>query len=205
MNILARARRVLGLLRRLPASARGMAVRRLLESSSSRQRRLERALAVKPSSIVFICHGNIMRSAFALAYARQQFPDMAASMLGGGTHAVHGRAAQQSALVVAREMGTPLDGHSATPLGELRLDEGALILCMDRANEANVATRLPALADRVFLIGDVDPLSGTQGSDATRVVSDPYALGDGATRQAFQRIAELVGQWAAAVGARRAG
>jgi protein-tyrosine phosphatase len=205
MNPLLRVRRTLGLLRRLRGAARGVAIQRLLEGRATRQRRLDRVLASRPSSVVFICHGNIMRSAFALEYARQHYPQLADTMLGAGTHATRGRGAQHSAITVATEMGIALDTHGATPFSELALDHEVLLLCMDRANEANVAAQRPELADRVFLIGDIDDGAGQHTSDTERVVSDPYALGDEATRQAFQRIVELVGKWAAALGTSRPG
>lgn len=190
-----RTRRALGLLRHLPPGARGAALKRMLETSSARQERLERAVATPPDTVVFICHGNIMRSAFAVAYVKARYPDLALRVLGGGTHASPGRPAQESALRVAKELGYPLGAHRATPLAELSPGGGALLLCMDRANEGNTMRLWPEHASRVFLLGDVlksgEP--GLEGGD--RWVTDPYARGDGATRYAFERIAALVDEW----------
>jgi protein-tyrosine phosphatase len=133
-----------------------------------------------------------MRSAFAVAYLRQLAP--AARVVGAGTHATAGRAAQDSALRVAPEFGVSLASHAALPLESVTVGAGDVILCMDRANEANVIVRYGSYADRVFLVGD-----GGDDAAADRVVMDPYARGDAATRVAFQRIVEHAPRWLAVI------
>ncbi len=196
MSLLKGLRPALGLLRRLPMASRGPAVSRLLERTSTRLRRLDAVIAGHPETVVFICHGNIMRSAFALAYARANHIGMARRLTGAGTHAAPGRPAQQSAMLVAEEMGYSLAAHRARPLSGIDPGRNALLLCMDRANEANVMAHWPRLSDRVFLIGDATAADGPSRGDAERMVRDPYGLGDGATRIAFRRIAELIDLWA---------
>lgn len=192
---LMRARRALGLLWRLPAASRNAALSRMLETSAMRNARLERVIAMQPDTVLFICHGNIMRSAFAVAYMRLKYPDLGLRVCGAGTHAGSGRPAQHSALRVASEMGVPLDSHRATPLHEAHPGANALLLCMDRANEGNTMAEWPDLAERVFLLGDAMKGDAVSGND--RWVADPYGKGDEATRAAFTRIAELVDRWVA--------
>jgi protein-tyrosine-phosphatase len=167
------------------------AVRRLIESDAARQRRLTNALSTPPGRLVFVCHGNIMRSAFAAAYLRRQHPEHAAHIAGAGTHATDGRAAQASAMLVAQEMGVSLDTHTAQSLKSVGLVESDIVICMDRANEANILAFSEAAAPRVFVIGDVTP--GIPAS--ARVVRDPYARGDVATRDAFTLIRENADRW----------
>ena len=188
------ARRIAGLLRALPAPARMAAIRRLLEPATARRRRLAAVSAAGPERLVVVCHGNIMRSAFAVAYLRQLAPERAARVVGAGTHATAGRAAQDSALRVAPEFGVSLASHAALPLESVTVGAGDVMLCMDRANEANVIARYGCYADRVFLIGD-----GVDDAAADRVVMDPYARGDAATREAFQKIVEHAPRWMAVI------
>ncbi len=163
---------------------------RLLESSSERQRRLD-ALQTQPiARLVFVCHGNIMRSAFAVSYLRAQMPSEAARILGAGTHATDGRPAQESALNVAPTFGVDLSAHRAQSLEAVGLQAHDVVVCMDRANEANVATRFQQVAARVFLIGDVAP-----GDAASREVADPYGLGDVATERAFRAVIDRASRW----------
>jgi protein-tyrosine-phosphatase len=168
-----------------------VALRRGVESGKSRQSRLERALAHPVHRVIFVCHGNIMRSAFAVAWARRQFPALAERVAGAGTHAVAGRAAQAEAIVVARQFGAPLDGHGAQPLALVGVGERDLVVCMDRANEANAAVLAGAHAWRVFLVGDI--AAGTSGD--SHEVRDPYGRGEDATRAAFAEVRSLVDRW----------
>lgn len=188
------ARRMAGLLRSLPGPARMAAIGRLLEPAAARRRRLADVIAAGPERLVMVCHGNIMRSAFAVAYLHQCAPDRAARVLGAGTHATSGRAAQDSAIRVAPEFGVSLAAHTATPLDAVGLSAGDVIICMDRANEATVVSRYGSLAGRVFLIGDV-----ASDDDAERFIADPYARGDAATRVAFQQVVEHAPRWLAVI------
>jgi len=182
---------VVFLLRTLTGAARWAAVGRLLETQQARSARLARAAAATPQRLVFVCHGNIMRSAFAVAYLRQQAPALAKRVVGSGTHAKLGRAAQESALRVAPEFGVSLADHTAQPLDAVGLGADDVIICMDRFNEANVIARYPALAASVFLVGDIEAEPPVAGRD----VPDPYAKGDEATRVAFRRVSAFADEW----------
>ena len=159
------------------------------------------ALAAPSARLVIVCHGNIMRSAFAVAYLRQQAPALADRIVGAGTHAKSGRAAQDSALRVAPEFGVSLADHGAQPLEAVGLTAQDVVVCMDRANEANVVARWGALAPRVFLIGDLGAVLPGAGRD----VADPYARGDAATRVAFGRIQGHARAWLAVLSGPPAG
>lgn len=192
---------MLALLWRLPGGSRGPAIQRLLESRSARRRRLEGALRQPAQTVVFVCHGNIMRSAFAAAWARAHSAGMGAEILSAGTHATSERHAQASAIAVAEALGCPLLEHRATPLSEIRPADDVLFVCMDLANEANTMARFRAHAHRVFLIGDVlflDRAAGLGGMNYE--IRDPYGRGDEVTRIAFEAIQTLVDRWAAVAG-----
>jgi protein-tyrosine-phosphatase len=165
-----------------------------MESKAARRRRLERVMTVGPARLIIVCHGNIMRSAFAVAYLRQLAPDRAVRIVGAGTHASRDRPAQDSALLVAREFGVSLDSHRSVPFETVTIGAGDVIVCMDRANEANVIARYPQHKAWVFLIGD--RVSGVMIEDrAERFIVDPYNRGDDATRMAFRRILAHAPRW----------
>jgi protein-tyrosine-phosphatase len=164
--------------------------------------------------MVFVCHGNIMRSAYAAQVAKQRFPHVAHRVADGGTHATKGRPPQESALRVSREQQAPLDGHEATPMAMLALSPHDIVVCMDAMNEANVLAAFPGLAERVFRVGDIEApaVTGVSGqlsqqgvSHDDREVRDPYGQGDASTRDAFMRIAQLVARWIAQAGAAERG
>lgn len=189
---LRRWRRRLWILRALPGPARRWALRRYLERSVSRARRVAEAKLGAHGRLVFVCHGNIMRSAFATQVAREHRPALAARVVGAGTHATAGRRAQDAALEVSREMAMPLDGHSATPISALSLRADDVVVCMDAMNEANVIAAHPMLAHRVFRVGDVAAGRETHGD---REIRDPYGRGLDVTRDAFGRAADLARAW----------
>lgn len=201
---LARWRRRQFIVRALKGASRSWAIRRYLERPESRAGRVQRAVLGEQGRVVFVCHGNIMRSAYAAQVAKQQYPHLAHRVADGGTHARQGRPPQDSALRVSREQQAPLDGHEATPMAMLALSPHDIVVCMDAMNEANVLAAFPALAERVFRVGDVEA-SGVTGvggqpsqqgvSHDDREVRDPYGQGDDSTRDAFGRIAQLVAWW----------
>ena len=194
VSLLTRLRRQLWVLRTTHGAARRWALRRLFESPSARATRLAALSAAPASRLVFICHGNIMRSAFATAVARGQQTVAPERVVGAGTHATAGRAAQDSALTVSRELGVPLDAHVASPLAAVAPSAGDVLVCMDAVNEANVLAAYPALAARVFRVGDV-AAGDVTGAIALREVRDPYGQGDDATRAAFSTVQQLAGKW----------
>lgn len=197
-------RQVLGLLWRLPGGSRGPAILRLLESRTARRRRLEKALRQPAQTVVFVCHGNIMRSAFAAAWTQSHHPGLSRRILSAGTHAILGRRAQQSALAVAEVLKCPLIAHRATPLSAITPSGDTLFICMDKANEANTVARFPRCSERVFLIGDVQELGRQEACGiVAREVRDPYDLGNPVTLDAFQAIVKLLDLWAAAITGRK--
>lgn len=216
------ARRTFWLLRTLPAGARWWLVRRLVEPRASRIQRLREALGDPGARLVFVCHGNIMRSAFSAHVARAAVPDRARQILSTGTHANPGREAETTAQAVAAELGVDLSTHRASSFAGVELSPQDLIVCMDRANEAHVL-RFLGQGRRVFLVGDIDELlSGhvqpgaaayTWVVDAanetaqahskygvaaanTREVPDPYGKGSDVTRRAFLRLRSRAELWA---------
>lgn len=135
-----------------------------------------------------------MRSAFAVQVARAYAPSLAERIVGGGTHARAGRAAQDVALEVSRELGQPLDAHAATPLDELAIAAQDVVVCMDALNEANVLAAFPGAAARVFRAGDIRAGDETM-HHGDREIFDPYGRGADATRDAFARVAAVSRAW----------
>lgn len=189
-------RRRLGHVRRLLTSLSRAelleAVRVATESEAARQARLSRIRARGAGRIVFVCHGNIMRSAFAGAYVRRTSPGLAHRVSSAGTHGTDGWPAETGAQRVALELDVDLTEHAATSLQAAAPQSSDVLICMDLANAARV--RLWAGVERqlVFLIGDV--LDAHRLGD--RIVHDPYGRGEAATREAFLRVRLACDRWA---------
>ncbi|WP_295640096.1 phosphotyrosine protein phosphatase [Novosphingobium sp.] len=94
--------------------------------------------------LVFVCHGNICRSAFAQAVARREGFRTA----GFGLSTTSGMPAHPPVAAEAAQRGLPLDDHLTTALGNFAFEPGDLLLVMEvrqlkrlRANPS--LTRLP--------------------------------------------------------------
>jgi len=173
--------------RELSWPERWQAVLVACEPPVRRRRRLARATG-PGARLVFVCYGNIMRSAFAEAWARRVRPELAARVSSAGTNARTGREAEPTAQAVATQFGVALDAHRATALTERAIGDDDVVVCMDWLNVARARVQLPSSAHaRVFLVGDV--------AKARRVLPDPYGHGAARTHVAFAWLRETVEAW----------
>jgi protein-tyrosine-phosphatase len=194
-SLIATWRRRLWVLRTLRGEARRWALRRYMEAASRRAQRVAAAALGESGRLVFVCHGNIMRSAFATRVVHENHPQSASRVVGGGTHAKAGRPAQDVALAVAAEMDLPMVSHRATPLETLALHRHDVIVCMDALNEANVLAAYPSLATCVFRVGDI-VAAGETVARRDRELHDPYGKGEQVTKAAFEALQVLAEAWA---------
>jgi protein-tyrosine phosphatase len=138
-------------------------------------------------TLVAICHGNILRSAYAEALLKR--PDVAARLPGlrvssAGVHALPGKSADPRGVKIAREQGVDLGGHRATQLDARIVEAADLLVVMDFLNEAEVVSRYPAAARKVTLLGGFDP-----GRPRNPAVPDPFSGDLDAVRASFLRVA----------------
>ncbi len=200
------ARKRIGRVRRLVGS---LSLRELLEvlrvnleSANVLRSRVRAAVAHPEARVVFICHGNIMRSAFAEAYIRSMHPNFRREILSSGTHASLGSEADADAVTVAAEFGVDLTHHRSTPLRGLAVRAHDVLICMDLHNAAMARAAPHVAGEQVFLVGDVfragseQAVSAGQSSEIPRrIIPDPYGLGVEATRRAFVRVQRASEAW----------
>ena len=137
--------------------------------------------------LVFICHGNIMRSPMSEALFKQFASDChqrGVSVISAGVNAVPGRSVDPRALKVAREFGIVLDNHRAQLLTPGMVEQADVIFAMDRENEALVRARYPQSAHKVFMLSAYADVSYHQLE-----IPDPY-WGDEAEVRRCYRILE---------------
>jgi protein-tyrosine-phosphatase len=168
------------------------------ESAASRTERFRRARLEGAGRLVFVCYGNIMRSAFATALARRvcreegrcHDAECGGRIVGAGTHARDGRGAQEEAIVAARRLHVSLEAHRASSLGAIAPCSRDVFVCMDWSNVV-VVRRWPGVNPRrVFLIGDLE-----EAGPGGRVVEDPYGQGVEEAVDRFRVIGSLVPRW----------
>lgn len=146
----------------------------------------------RPRSILFVCHGNIIRSAMAEALLRKV--SLSSDYLRDFKIASAGLTrkpephADSRARVIAREFGISLEEHRPARISPGQIDEADVILIMDAFNEAYLARDFPQARRKIVYLGSVTP--GTQ----TRMVEivDPYSGTLGDIRNCFHQLGRCV-------------
>lgn len=131
--------------------------------------------------LVFVCHGNICRSAFADVAAAEAGLNTASF----GLSAVHGAPAHPPVIALAGSMGVDLGQHRATECEAYQPQAGDLLLAM----ETRQLRRIAADARLVHL---PRTLLGLYARPAAPHLHDPYTLSDAYTRHCLQRIASTI-------------
>jgi len=149
---------------------------------------LPRGLAPAPR-VLFVCHGNILRSAVAEAFYEQAcragLAPAGSRAESAGVNASDGRPADPRGIRVATEFGLALTDHRARRLTRVMLDAADLVLVMDQVNEAEVVARFPAHAAKVRMLGG---LLTTPPTSAGPNITDPFLGDEEAVRHAFAQV-----------------
>jgi protein-tyrosine phosphatase len=117
--------------------------------------------------LIFVCRGNICRSALAEAVANSRGIDACSY----GLDTVAGKPADPRMCEVAGELGYDLLTHAATPFERYRAARGDVLLLMEPGHLAALAVVAPSLHARMGLLG--------LWADPQRpYIHDPYAAND---------------------------
>lgn len=138
--------------------------------------------------ILFVCHGNIMRSALAEVALKRALGDSRFQVDSAGTAAIVGNPADPRTLSYAAAARLDLSGHRARALDlELALASD-VIFALDRRIEAEIASLDPALRGRTLLLGGITPGGGYSGTD----IDDPYSFTTDRASRSFDQVMETV-------------
>jgi len=151
-----------------------------------------RGMAPAPR-VLFVCHGNILRSAAAEGFyeqvCRAGLAPAGSRAESAGVNAIEGRPADPRGIRVATEFGLVLSGHRARRLTGVMLDAADLVFVMDQVNEAEVIARFPAQAAKVRLLGG---LLTTPPTAAGPDIADPFLGDEEGVRHAFAQVGVAV-------------
>ena len=129
-------------------------------------------------SFVFVCFGNIMRSAMAEFLMRKALNETAPEaidkvrVVSAGLHAIPGREAHPWMQEAATELGVSLATHRARLLNREMVDAADAIFAMDFQNKAELLTLYPDARQKIYMLGTY-----AEGASKCREIADPY-LGD---------------------------
>jgi len=118
------------------------------------------------SRVAFICAGNICRSAYAQAKARQ----LGLPSVSAGLAISDGLPANPDSIRHARARGVCLESHRTTNIRTLRFAAGDLILCMEPDQASSLSCRIGP--------GIQMSLLGLWSNRRKPYIHDPYGLND---------------------------
>jgi protein-tyrosine-phosphatase/predicted ATP-grasp superfamily ATP-dependent carboligase len=157
-------------------SRQGAQVRR---PGSAADERLRRA-----RSVLFVCHGNINRSAVAEQVLRQQCRERgwALRVASAGLLPQAGRPTGPVSREVATSLGVDLSGHRSTPLTAELLREFDLVLVMEAAHLAGVRALEPQAVAKTF------PLASFRDQCGALQIGDPEGRERGVFRTVYEGV-----------------
>jgi len=143
---------------------------------------------LRPQAVLFVCHGNIMRSPMAAELFRTRIGKLAEdiSVASAGTRTTKGRPADPRAIAAAQTLGVSLKSHRSQPITPALMAGSDLVCVMDYRNEVDVLTRFPGSARKTILLGGVDAAS--EGP----MIPDPYSMAPEAVEECYRRVDRAV-------------
>jgi protein-tyrosine-phosphatase/predicted ATP-grasp superfamily ATP-dependent carboligase len=145
--------------------------------------------ATAPRHVLFLCHGNINRSALAQAYAERRYA-RGPAFVSAGFHQVDGRPADPTMVEVAQSCGIDLGGWRSHTVNEQMVQDADLILVMELAHLERLRREHPAAAAKAFLLG---ARSAPKSSGAE--VPDPYGQPQDVYRRVAGQVTQAVDAW----------
>lgn len=131
-------------------------------------------LASDSQSVLFVCKGNVCRSPFAEALARQIAPgDRPWTFGSAGTAPSRERVCPENAVAVASTYGLDLRSHRAGPLDAYLAQSYDLLVVMDYEQYTLLCDRWPHLKPRIVLLSLFDAPAGTSARDRLNI-TDPW-------------------------------
>jgi protein-tyrosine-phosphatase/predicted ATP-grasp superfamily ATP-dependent carboligase len=146
--------------------------------------------ALEGRNVLFICHGNIIRSPMAAALLRRSLVatgHRSFTIESAGLHASPLNGPDHRALQVAAELGVSLQQHKAQPLTREMVQRADVIFVMDYLNEADLLARYPEAEEKLFLLG-----ACSMGASDDAEIVDPYHGDVEDIRRCYDRLRKRI-------------
>lgn len=143
-------------------------------------------------SVMFVCTGNICRSAMAHHYMQKKLYDLKKEndiiVSSCGTSAVDGEKSTNNAIMAMKKYDVDLIMHKATNMFNIDLDNYNLILCMTEQHKYNILAYFPKLKEKVFTLKEYILDNNIVNID----IDDPWGYGMSIYESCAKEIIECV-------------
>jgi len=138
------------------------------------------------ANILIVCHGNIIRSAFAARLITQALGDPAAvTISSAGLAAIPGRPCHPTAVLTAAPRGVDLRSHTAAPIASQEVTRADVVFVMDIDQLRVLRQRFPEARSKTFLLTCCAP-------DSPLEIRDPVDGDESAFQACFDHITSAV-------------
>lgn len=107
-------------------------------------------------NIMFVCTGNICRSAMAHGYMQYKINNEYYKdnflISSCGTHAINGEKSTNNAILAMNEYNVDLSSHRATNVRDIDIENYDLILCMTIHHKENIIYLYPKLKEKIYTL-----------------------------------------------------
>ncbi len=140
-------------------------------------------------TVLFVCYGNINRSALAQALAENGVNPSKIRFDSAGFHPEDNRPADPNMIKVARSHGFDMTGCRSKRLDKLKVDSADIIFVMEGQQYRRLVSEYPEAKDRTFLLGS---LTKQRFSDID--IADPYNQAMSEYENCFNRIQHAINE-----------
>mgnify|MGYP000299989039 CR=1 FL=1 len=142
---------------------------------------------LKSKSVLFLCYGNINRSAAAECIYLQQNDTATLNIQSAGFHPINNRPADPNMIKIAQENNINMTNCSSSMVNTAMLETADIIFAMEIEHLIRLKTEYPQFSEKAYLLGSLNP-----DHKASLEIDDPYGNSLDEYRNCFKQIQSSV-------------
>jgi predicted ATP-grasp superfamily ATP-dependent carboligase/protein-tyrosine-phosphatase len=141
----------------------------------------------RAESMLFLCYGNINRSALADVMVRAYAEDSGISVISAGFHSEEGRPADPVMVEVAAEFNLEMSSIRSTCVTQQQLHDSDIIFVMEKGHYDKLIAIDSSIAHKIYLLG-----AHNTGANHSVEIQDPYGRAREVYLACYNQIVEAV-------------
>lgn len=163
--------------------------KKIIYRFSHRIYRQPRSKITKQDRVLFVCYGNIGRSAFAKLYRDSLTKDTKSSE-SAGYYYKDGRKMDSEIVEVVQKYDLSTEQHRSQKVNLSKIKWANYVFCFDENNYYYLMKHYRKYKDKIYLLGSFD-----YTDKKTVFIEDPYELDINEKRKIIERIANIIKEW----------